>query len=143
MDTSRDAITALVFAYAERLDAGDLDGVAALFEGAIYGSNQGTRYDGAGDVRVMLRRRVKLHADGTPRTKHVTTNLVIEIDEPAGTATSRSYFTVLQATERLPLQPVVAGRYHDRFVRDGDRWRFAQRHVIVDLAGNLHEHLHP
>jgi len=35
--TSRDAIADLVHAYAERLDAGDLDGVAALFADAAYG----------------------------------------------------------------------------------------------------------
>ena len=32
------AITALIHEYAERIDAGDLDGVAALFEHATWGS---------------------------------------------------------------------------------------------------------
>jgi hypothetical protein len=31
-----------------------------------------------------------------PRTRHVTTNVVIEVDEQAGAATSRAYFTALQ-----------------------------------------------
>ena len=58
---------------------------------------------------------IRRYADGTPRTKHVTTNLVIDADEAAGTATARSYFTVLQQVDDHPLEIVIAGRYHDRF----------------------------
>jgi 3-phenylpropionate/cinnamic acid dioxygenase small subunit len=140
-DADRDAIAALVYGYAERIDAGDLAGVAALFEQAVYRSERGGRYEGVAAVRDVLTRRVKLHDDGTPRTKHVTTNLVVEVDAAAGTATARSVFTVLQQTAAIPLQPIVAGRYHDRFVRDGGRWRFAERVIYMDLVGDLRDHL--
>ena len=83
---------------------------------------------------------VRLH-DGSPRTKHVTTNLIVEVDEAAGTATARSYFTVLQATPALPLQPILAGRYHDRFHRSRHGWRFTERLIHLDLIGELREHL--
>ncbi len=51
-----DAITALLHEYAFRLDAGDLDGVAALFEHAELGSTQHDRRStrragGAHDLR--------------------------------------------------------------------------------------------
>ena len=82
-----------------------------------------------------------LHDDGTPRTKHVVTNLVIEVDETAGTAAARSYFTVLQATEMLPLQVIVAGRYEDRFVRVDRQWRFSDRLVHMDLVGDVSCHI--
>ena len=39
------------------------------------------------------------------------------------------------------LQPIVAGRYRDRFERTGRRWRFAGRHMVVDLVGDLGHHL--
>ena len=35
-------------------------------------------------IEKMLRDNVIVHADGTPRTKHVTTNLAIEVDEEPG-----------------------------------------------------------
>ncbi|MBK8800368.1 MAG: hypothetical protein IPM07_30625 [Anaerolineales bacterium] len=41
----------------------------------------------------------------------------------------------------LPLQPIVMGRYEDRFVLDGDVWRFDEKSILVDLMGNLSEHL--
>jgi SnoaL-like domain len=138
--SSRDAITDLVHLYAERLDLGDLGGVAALFAGATYGTPGGPVRRGAAEVLAALRAAVRLH-DGIPRTKHVTTNLIVEVDDAAGTATARSYFTVLQAADGLPLQPVIAGRYHDRFARDGGAWRFAERRILLDLVGDLHAHV--
>ena len=141
MSDAHAAISALIFTYAERIDAGDLAGVAALFADATFRSVQGGSYRGSAAVLEVLTRLVILHADGTPRTKHVTTNLVIEADEAAGTAAARSYFTVLQASDRVALQPIVAGRYHDRFVRDGATWRFDDRLISIDLVGDLSDHL--
>ena len=133
-----DAIATLVYGYAERVDAGDLDGVAALFAHATYRSDRGGAYTGAAEVAAVLQRLVLLY-DGVPRTRHVTSNLTIAVDGAA--ATARSYFTVLQATAELPLQPIVAGRYHDRFERADGVWRFADRLVLMDLVGDLRRHL--
>jgi 3-phenylpropionate/cinnamic acid dioxygenase small subunit len=133
-----DQIASLIHAYAERVDAGDLDGVAALFADATYRSNRGGVYTGAGEVAAVLKRLILLY-DGVPRTKHVTSNVTVAVDAEA--ATARSYFTVLQATPELPLQPIIAGRYHDRFVRADRVWRFADRMVLMDLVGNLRWHL--
>jgi 3-phenylpropionate/cinnamic acid dioxygenase small subunit len=138
--SSRDAISDLVHLYAERLDLGDLEGVAALFADATYGTPGGPVRRGAAEVLAALRAAVRLH-DGVPRTKHVTTNLIVEVDDAAGTASARSYFTVLQAADGLPLQPVIAGRYHDRFARGGGAWRFAERRILLDLVGDLRAHL--
>lgn len=44
------------------------------------------------------------------RTRHIVTNVVIEVDEQAGTAVSRSYFTALQALPDLALQPIALPR---------------------------------
>jgi 3-phenylpropionate/cinnamic acid dioxygenase small subunit len=141
MGHDRAAIEALVFGYAERMDAGDFAGVAALFAAGVFRSDRGGRYEGAAAVRDVLDRLVILHDDGTPRTKHVTTNLVIDVDDAGATASARSYFTVLQQTATVPLQPIVAGRYHDRFVRADGTWRFAERLIFVDLVGNVSDHL--
>lgn len=133
---------ALVGAYAERLDTGDLDGVAALFEHAVVRAPRtGTELAGADAVRHMYD-PVILYADGTPRTKHVLTNLVVDVDEAAGTATSRCAFTVWSAPPADGIRPVLAGRYHDAFDRVGGVWRFAERVIHVDLLGDLSGHMH-
>jgi ketosteroid isomerase-like protein len=137
------AITNLVFAYAERIDAGDFDGVAELLADADVSGEGGTPVRGADAVRAMYERTTRRYDDdGTPKTKHVTTNLVVEVDSVAGRATCRSYFTVLQSVPgELTLQPIVAGRYHDEFERHADAWRFSKRHMIPDLIGDLGHHL--
>jgi 3-phenylpropionate/cinnamic acid dioxygenase small subunit len=136
-------VTHLIFAYAERIDAGDFEGVADLFaEGRITAEGSDRVRAGRDEALKMYQRSTRIHEDtGTPKTKHVITNLVIELDDKAGTARARSYFTVLQATPELPLQPVMAGRYHDSFERRGGSWRFGHRHIICDLFGDLSQHL--
>jgi SnoaL-like domain len=93
-------------------------------------------------VRALYEATTMRYEDGTPRTKHVTTNVVVEIDDAGEEATARSYFTVLQAVPgHLALQPIVAGRYRDRFERAEGRWRFTGRHMLVDLVGDVSQHL--
>jgi 3-phenylpropionate/cinnamic acid dioxygenase small subunit len=142
-DGARAAIAALVYTYAERIDAGDFDGVAELLaEAEVTAEGTDRRWRGRDEVRGLYESGTRRHADGTPRTKHVTTNLVVDVDEEGGTATARSYYTVLQAVPgALALQPIVAGRYRDRFEAAGGRWRFAGRHMVVDLVGDLGHHL--
>ena len=72
----------------------------------------------------------------------MTTNLIVDADETAGTASARSYFTVLQSRPDLPLQPIVAGRYEDAFARDvNGRWHFTDRLIIIEHAGDGRRHL--
>jgi 3-phenylpropionate/cinnamic acid dioxygenase small subunit len=85
---------------------------------------------------------VIVYPNGTPRTKHVVTNPIIEVDEEKGLATSRSYYTVFQQTDEVPLQPVAAGRYHDRFERVDGKWRFVYRdYSMIEMVGNIGRHV--
>ena len=143
-DSARE-IENLLYTYAERIDAGDLEGVADLFEhGRILPSPGAARtisFDGRESVLGMYRAATRLYPDGTPRTRHVTTNAIIEVDEGSGTATARSYYTVFQQTDALPLQPIIAGHYHDTFRRIDGTWWFETRTMFVDLMGDLSQHL--
>ena len=141
MSNSAVAITNLLYRYAELMDGGELEAAAALFRHARVKSG-GELKDEAGLLAVW-HHFVKIYPCGTPRTKHVVTNPILEIDDALGTATCRSYYTVLQATPDLPLQAVAAGRYHDRFERVDGVWRFSYRdYSLFDLPGNLSQHLH-
>lgn len=138
-------ITNLLYRYAECIDGGDLEGAAALFAHArirIGGPDPAHDTVDAGALLGIWKSLIVLHPDGTPRTKHVTTNPIIEIDEPGGTASCRSYYTVLQQVDNLPLQTIVTGRYHDRFERVDGRWRFSYRDLtLIDMVGDISHHL--
>ncbi|EIU08717.1 hypothetical protein MA5S0921_4086 [Mycobacteroides abscessus 5S-0921] len=67
-------------------------------------------------------------------------NPVVEVAGD-GTASARSTFCVVQATEQLPLQPIVVGRYRDTFGQDGHGWYFSSRRVDVEMVGDVSAHL--
>ena len=135
-------IANLLYRYAELIDSGDLAGTAALFERAKVRMAGDTVIEGASGMLAVWKSHVRLYPDGTPRTKHVVTNPIIEVDEAAGTATSRSYYTVLQSTPDLPLQVICAGRYHDEFAKDSHGWHFTARdYSMLDLVGEMSAHM--
>jgi hypothetical protein len=137
-----DVIRNLLGSYCERIDDADYDGVGALFGvHGVLATDDGTELArGAEAIAAFYRGLVRLH-DGRQRTKHVTTNTVLEPDGP-DTIRARSSFVVFQATDELPLQPIMAGRYDDRFERDSPTaWRWAERRYTSDLVGHLGQHI--
>ena len=129
--------------YAELLDAGQFEECSAMFEHATYriehaGASHVSSYQGAAQVLEFCE-TTRLYPDGTPRTKHVITNVNIELDDDQ--AGSRCYVTVFQQTDVLPLQPIAAGRYVDRFERVGGAWRFADRLITGFLLGDRSQHV--
>jgi 3-phenylpropionate/cinnamic acid dioxygenase small subunit len=134
------AIKNLVYSYAELFDAGDFDRAVGLFEHArvrLSGTDDEFRGDA---VRSLLTDMVQLY-DGIPRTKHITTNVVIEIDHDGRGATARSYYLALQALPDFPLQPILAGRWHDRLDNVDGQWRFVDRLIHPDLIGDVSRHI--
>ena len=141
MGDGRREIENLIYAYAERFDSGDLAGVAELFADGRIQAAPGVVYEGAEQVHAMYDGAVRLYADGTPRSHHVTTNVTVTVAGDGATATARSYYTVFQQTDDLPMQAIIAGRYHDTFHRVDGRWRFDTREMFVGLTGTLDHHL--
>jgi 3-phenylpropionate/cinnamic acid dioxygenase small subunit len=135
-------IANLVYRYAELIDNGDFAGIGELFSEATIDAGNGQVYAGADEVREMYEQWTRRYPDnGTPHTRHVTTNPIIEVDEDAARATCRSYVVVFQSTDQLTLQPVITNRYHDRFRRVGDEWRFEHRLMLDFYSGDLSQHL--
>src|SRR5690349_13651640 len=90
---SHHAITRLMYRYVECVDAADFDGIAALFEsGRITNEGVDGAIEGADAVRALYLGTNRVHADGTLRTRHLTANVLVDIDEVAGTASARSAF---------------------------------------------------
>ena len=136
------AIQNLVYSYCHRIDRGDFAGVGELFAHAdiiVPAATQPVR--GVQAIHDMYAKFTRRYPDGnTPKTAHVTSNLIIEADG-ADAAHSQSYFMVHQATAALPLQPIIGGRYFDSFARVGGKWRFTERRIEIDLVGNLSAHM--
>jgi 3-phenylpropionate/cinnamic acid dioxygenase small subunit len=135
------AIQNLLYRYAELLDLGDFDGVAALFSQAeMIGPNGESQGFGSEQVKAIYQNFVRRYEDGTPKTHHVISNPIIEFSDDGVTATSRAYFTVFQATEKLALQAIIAGRYRDKFSYKNGQWVFTRRQFLPHLLGDMSQH---
>lgn len=142
-ETPAEAVTKLVYTYAERIDAGDFAGIGALFEHAtLTFEGYGATVSGPEAIEALYTRSTRRYDDGTPRTKHVMTNVIVDVADDGSHAASRSYFTVLQAVPgALTLQPVIAGRYRHTYQLVDGHWRVASMHVMIDLVGDLGHHM--
>lgn len=132
-------ITDLIYRYAELIDAGDFDGLGELLGRAAFGGPKTPKVSGARNIAGLFAMTTKRFADGTPRTRHLVLNPIVEVD--GDSATARSTFCVVQATDRIPLQPIVVGRYFDTFARDRDGWHFTERIAAVEMTGDVSDHL--
>ena len=128
--------------YTERMDLGDFEGLGEIFRRARLTTFEGHLVaEGYEGVRDNYTNGTQMYG-GVPGTKHVTTNVQIELDEDAGTGWAKSAYVVFQATPDMPLQPIITGRYHDDFARDDDgTWYFTTRRFAVDSMGDLSNHL--
>ncbi|MDP1805117.1 MAG: nuclear transport factor 2 family protein [Acidimicrobiales bacterium] len=136
-----DLIRNLLGQYCERLDAGDFEGVGGLFaHGRLAADSGHVLATGASEVTAFYERGTRRH-EGSPRTKHLVVDTVLDPAD-ADHVVARSSYVVLQAVAgALALQPIIAGRYVDRFERAGDGWRWTERQFSVDLLGDLAHHL--
>lgn len=64
------------------------------------------------------------------RTRHLNTNLVIEVDGNEGRVTS-DFAMLAREPDDAPWTVVAFGRYVDRVVRSGQGWQFAERRLTV------------
>lgn len=154
---ARAAIDRILFTIAERRDAGDFEGMAALFARSSFDtdypdapSGHGVQ-QGAAEVAEGFRAMCHVYDEGGARTHYHTTNSIYDIDVHAGRAVVRSYYFVTQAVpphlDRVGgdigfgLQVVASGHYADRFEYiDGD-WHVVARKIFADLTGDRSRHM--
>jgi hypothetical protein len=129
-------ITALVNSYALLLDRGDVDAVAALFARSTWRSEpEGHVLRGVEEIRPVYEQLVA-HEAG-PRTKHLLTNLTVDVASEASTASAHCYWTVLQnVAPGRPITIILSGQYTDSFKKIDGAWCFADRLITVDLTGD-------
>ena len=130
-----DHVRNLLGRYCERLDAGDLDGVGALFAARPAGhrGRDGPRHRRRRGGRVLppghpAARRLAAHEAPRRRHRARAVRATARRSSP-GRRTSCSR----RSTGCSPLQPIIAGRYVDTFDRTADGWSWIERRFAVDL----------
>lgn len=143
MADPRTEIERLIFLCDAYNDAGDFDAVGRLFAHASIGVSgmADVVCEGAEGTANQFRATTRTYAEGGARTHHLSTNLIVDIDESAGTATCWSNYVMFQQTDELPLQAINCGRNFDEFERVDAEWRWKRRSIHVMLTGDMTHHL--
>lgn len=137
----REGVRHLLFAYSEGVDSGRFEDVADLFgDAGLYGEVDGPAARGREQVFAAMRGNVRLY-EGVPRTRHVVSNIVIDVDDSGESARCRSYVQVVHQPPGGQIATIVAGTYHDIVVRESGVWKFAERRMHLELIGDLSTHL--
>ncbi len=138
MSQDRGEIENLMAHYCRLYDDGDFEGYAALFQhGDIAGPLETSAT--VAEVAAYHRRNCLLY-DGKPNTRHVITNISIQIEASGTTASGQSYVTIYQATPSFPLQVIFVGSYIDQFHKVDGAWWFKNRRAEAHLVGDLRKH---
>jgi len=137
-------IQKLLYLYCERLDQGDFPGMAELFRHARF-VTPGDAPAAVGDpaaIVEMYRSYTRIYPHtGTPGTKHVVANPIIDFAADGMSASCRSYIVVFQGIEDFALQPIIAGRNLDRFEKVDGNWRYTERQICTEHYGDLSRHM--
>lgn len=105
------------------------DGRSADFVGLFTADATFTVFGQSRVGRDEIRDTIGTQRPGQPPGQHATYNSVIEIDRSGDTARAWTDFLYLRK-EGEGYAISSAGRYHDRLVREPDRWRFATRTIV-------------
>jgi len=132
----------LLYRYCDAVDRADSAELNALFAHAdVYAGGPPITpgsTPGYGDILTGI---VQIYPDtGHLKTRHLCTNIIVDFDDDQH-ARCRSCFVVFQATDALPLQPVMTGRYHTRMDKVNGQWRFAEQRYEIGLVGDLSAHM--
>ena len=149
---ARFAIEDALFRYAEAIDTGDIETVGTLFaHGAVVLPN-GDKVEGYQAVFELYRDIIIFYDDAeqptpyvrgacSPRTRHVTSNVIYEFDNEVTSAEVRSYFSVYQTLGQQNTI-IAGGRYVDRFDKDIGGWHISERRIYNENFGDMSGHLH-
>jgi len=141
MTTAEAEILTLMNEYCYRIDQGDLQGFADLFSRGTWRVQGDPSGGDTGSAEVMETLKNIILYDGKPNTKHVMSNVQIDVDPSGETATAQCYITVNQAVPPdFPLQPIFIGHYYDSFSCIDGAWHFTFRDISPDLPGDLSHH---
>ena len=127
----------LVYVYSRALDLGDMSAAADCF--AEHGTmarpmTPDQIVAGRETIRASLLTRPK-----TLLTKHLATNVVIDVESP-DTATGLSYLTMIATTPAADAKPpfvsagpLYFGEFKDRYVRENGEWKFLERRGSIQM----------
>ena len=130
MSTDISEIRRLLALYCQLMDDRRYDEWSQLFAPDGVWALGGREYRGPSEAKAYMDQLLRDRPQR--RTKHICTNVPIDIDGDVGRITS-DYAMLAREPEGTPWTVVAFGRYEDRVVRraEGSGWQFAERRLVT------------
>lgn len=123
-ESDLDGIRRVIAAYCQLCDDGKFDEWARLYTADATFTVMGQTYTGPADIKAFIEAGMPPELRG----KHLCVNSLIDVDDSGSAATARTDF-IFVGRGSEGFQITSAGRYHDSFVRDADRWLIRSRRI--------------
>lgn len=147
----RFAVEDIMLRYAEGIDTGDIEAVGEIFAQGEMVMPDGSSLVGAEDVFEHFSNLIIFYdADGnvapykrgecTPRTRHLTSNIIYDFNDAVDQVDVRSYITCYQTIDGKN-EIIFGGRYMDTFELDQKGWHLVRRAILGDNIGDTSDHL--
>jgi ketosteroid isomerase-like protein len=131
--TDYESIRRLCAEYCHYLDGSgeqqDLELLLDLFDdaGALFSPRQSQLYQGRDELRGFF---AGVHTNSKGLSKHLTTNVVITVDDDTATAVSDWIYVRPESREGTDVLGLASyGRFHDEYVRAEGRWKIRSRTI--------------
>jgi hypothetical protein len=129
------------------LENGDFELVGELLRHATFGADRLGRkiMKGRDAIRDQYTRTNITYPGQGRATREMYTNVLIEIDLDAGTARSKTAYTVAQQIPGVGsrFELLVAGRYEDEWAVVEGEWAWTDRFIVVQFKNDLDRHMAP
>jgi hypothetical protein len=138
------AIDKLINRYAQYADKGDFKAIADHYARCRLIFPNGDVLDvaarGPAAYLDWYTKLIRLYPErNTPKTRRMMGTIIIDDDGPLR-AKAESCVVCFQATDQLPLQPIAAATFYDRFEKIDGTWWIVERREDLELVGNLTQH---
>ena len=130
--SDEDGIRRTLAQYAQFCDDGRFDDFADLFAKDATFRVLDQAHEGRQSIKAFMEKAMPPEKRG----RHACFNSVIEVD--GDTARAFTDYVFVGRADGGGFAITSVGRYHDNLVREGDRWRFAERRIVF-LGGDAPE----
>lgn len=134
MSDDHEAIRHLIYTYAFHLDKREYPKVASLLADATVSLSWPAENVEERGIRGIeaIERFYSNAFEGRRPSRHVITNLIIDLDESGEAASVYSYLTSVGHPPQPP-SVLLSGHYEDRFTKVDGEWRFSRKDIVVEL----------
>jgi hypothetical protein len=134
--TDHDEIQYLLAKYSFYVDYREFEKLGELLADAVFRLTWEAEGIETGEIRgrEAIERFYEEHLADRRPSRHVITNVAIDLDEAGESADVFAYLTSIGHPSSPP-SVLLSGHYENRFAKIGGRWRFTQLSVVMELPG--------